>query len=321
MEATMICFKRNALGTAVVWGVIFAGALLTGCTGLLQSEAKISWMQAISRGFEHYDPSFPGLVLIRYAGLDNTTMHNARPSGSIRPHRLLIFIEGDGAAWRRRGTIAPEDPTPSRALGLELALSEQLINSDDTIVYLSRPCQYRMNSACDIELWTTGRYGIKAQELLTRVIQDLSDRVARSSGHSVEPSQMIFIGYSGGGTIAALISAKLQKGPGEPILCLITLASPLDTSLWQALQGFDKSMLSRSENPQDFQQKLDFVTSFYFFGESDTIVPPGVGDSLVSDARFLGKHQKEILQGVHHAEGWVERWLSIRRKTCLDAPG
>lgn len=140
------------------------------------------------------------------------TADDARP--------LFVFIEGDGAAWTRSGR-PPHDPTPARAIALELARA-----SGEPFLYLGRPCQFASAATraqtCTPESWTTARYAPAAARCL-------ADMVARARAPGAAPP--VLVGYSGGSVMAIQAAALVPTGG------VITLAGNLDVSAWSQARG------------------------------------------------------------------------------------
>lgn len=222
-----------------------------------------------------------------------------KPAGSA-PQRLTVFIESDGASWPRP-SLPPADPTPSRPLALQLAAAYRP-QPDEAVAYLGRPCQYLSAvqvAACPVRWWTIARFGTEPLALLNRQIDELK---ARAPG-----AVLRLVGYSGGGAAAALLAA--QRGD---VACLVTVAAPLDTTMWS--RTMKVSPLSESHNPADVAQALQKLPMTHFSGSDDTVVPAGV------NALFMARAQaREAVQaGFGHDTGWLGAWPALTRSSCLE---
>ena len=134
--------------------------------------------------------------------------------------RLFIYIEGDGKAWKSR-RLPSDNPTPENPLGLKLALA----HPDDNVVYLGRPCQIAFHPpTCDPSLWLGGRFSEKVVHLSNQAIDSLKQRF--------QAEELVLVGYSGGGAVAALVAATRDDIAG-----LISVASNLDHTTWTQHHG------------------------------------------------------------------------------------
>lgn len=174
----------------------------------------------------------------------------AQPSGPV----LTVVIEGDGASHDGRGRPSA-DPTPWRkAGGLDIA---RAFPADGPIVWLGRLCQFTLDQdpACRQADWTTGRFSPAAVAAATDAIDQLKARTGAV--------QVRLVGWSGGGTLAALVAERRTDVEG-----LITLAAPLDTDTWTA--GLGLSPLTGSLNPADGRLAAPQV---HLYGAFDAAVP------------------------------------------------
>lgn len=270
-----ITFGR-ALWFLTVW--------LTGC-GALLSPREAAWQFASSRGF--VDARLPDQHL--------KALLRQRPSGGTG--RLTIYIESDGAPWPFRDA-PPADPTPLKQIVLSMADADP----SAMVAYLGRPCQYldpRDLERCDPSYWTLGRFSPDAVAATVRAV----DALKRASG----ATSVALVGYSGGGSMAALIAAARSD-----VTCLVTLAAPLDTDAWTDSIGV--SRLAASRNPLEVAPRLAGLAQNHFRGRDDRLVPPA------STARFLARvpaARVTDLDGVDHTCCWQDAWPRLRESTCL----
>ena len=213
---------------------------------------------------------------------------------------LTIYIEGDGLAWLNRA-VPSDDPTPNKALGLELALR----HPDNAVAYLARPCQNVDPadwSQCREEFWTRRRFSPEVVEASAHAIDTLKTRTGAE--------KIILVGYSWGGAIAALVAANRRD-----VVQLITVAGNLDTAAWTALHRVEA--LTGSLNPADFWEKLQKIPQFHFVGGKDRIVPLAITESYLSRFPSGAKPESRLIPGFDHVCCWVEDWPELTRTIWL----
>lgn len=172
---------------------------------------------------------------------------------------LTVYLEGDGLAW-----ITPhqpsDDPTPSNPVALALAVR----HPTKAVAYLARPCQNvgdedRKN--CTPSYWTNRRFSPEVVQSTSEAIDGLIDRFGAK--------QLILVGYSGGGAIAALVASQRKD-----VIRLITIAGNLDTQLWT--RHHRVSPLLGSMNPADLTSSLSGIPQLHMVGGRDHVVPPSI---------------------------------------------
>jgi len=208
----------------------------------------------------------------------------------FRAPRAAVYIEGDGAAWSS-AFVPPRDPTPDYPLALALAAADP----SPLVVYLGRPCQYRrdpVREACDSAYWTDRRF---AREVLA-AYDDALDQIKARSG----ATSLALHGYSGGGVLAALLSARRAD-----ISQLVTIAAPLSLGAWTA--GHGVSPLRGSLDPAIFGDNKPPSHSVHFTGAADRIVPAIVVEDY---ARRRGGRVR-VVQDFDHECCWVRDWVKL----------
>ena len=206
-----------------------------------------------------------------------------------------VYIEGDGVAWlsKKRPSM---DPTPKNPVALHLASRDKAEN----VVYLARPCQFSKmvdpNQACDQAYWTGKRY---APEIVASYNEAL-DEIRRR--YNIEGFNLI--GFSGGGTLAALLAAER-----EDVLSFRTVAGNLDHRAHSDYH--EVSYLSGSLNPPEFAAKLARVPQNHFIGGQDEIVPPTVLHSYLQAVGESNCIQYQFIQEAEHEKGWVDKWPEL----------
>ncbi len=220
----------------------------------------------------HADPLGDGWMRFEVAAAGRT-LAAAMPSATTPAGTLTIVIEGDGRAHDRLGRASP-DPTPDRAVGLELAMAWP-----GPTAWLGRPCQYVQDAACSPADWTTHRFSEQAVSMTDSAVTEMMARAGAG--------QVRLVGWSGGGVMAALVAARRDDVAG-----LITIAAPLDVAGWtrsrglSPLKGLDPADLPPIPAPQ-----------VHLTGAFDPLVRPAV---VKQTARRLAGPQGQV-------ETWPER--------------
>lgn len=205
---------------------------------------------------------------------------------------LHVYIEGDGFAWATRYRPSV-NPTPVNPLALRLAVQD-----GQDAAYLARPCQYSVTLArdCNTRYWTSHRFSLEVIEAMDDAVTQLKTRTGAS--------RLVLIGYSGGGTVAALVAARRKD-----VDRLVTVAGNLDHKAWTRLHNI--SALTGSLNPPDEWRALAGVSQIHFIGQSDRIVPDEVYQSY---RRVFPEHVDIRAEYVLHADHgccWERAWLGL----------
>lgn len=209
---------------------------------------------------------------------------------------LYVFIEGDGSPWTHAGTVVARDPTPHRALALELA-----VRTPHSILYLGRPCyfQVRIDAVCTPDIWTSGRYSIQVVESMAAAVNSY----AASGGFR----HLVLIGYSGGGALAVLMAPHVPATRS-----VITIAANLDVDAW--VRHYHYLPLDASLNPASQAPLAASIQQWHLIGERDINVPENLNqryfDSLRPDRIWR-------FSEFGHTCCWVEQWPKILAR--LDA--
>lgn len=214
---------------------------------------------------------------------------------------LVFYIEGDGLAFRRRNRPS-EDPTPIDYFTLQLAAQDPA----DSVIYLARPCQFlsfEQLRQCEQKYWTSHRY---AEEVIAAYDQILDD-LQRQTVYQ----KLILVGYSGGGTIAALLA-----GRRDDVHSLITLAANLDLQEWT--QHHRLSPMEYSLNAADFSQDLTGVAQWHWVGADDEIVPPRVVESYIDNFNGQENIRFQVIPDYNHRCCWLDDWKTLRSQIMVD---
>jgi predicted esterase len=205
---------------------------------------------------------------------------------------LVVFIEGDGLAWRNR-RVPSEDPSPTDPIALRLAT----IDKSPNVLYLARPCQYVSDTRCNVTHWTSHRYEDAVIEAHHQAIQNYMNR------HNLKGVRLV--GFSGGGAVAALLASRRND-----VIDLRTVAGNLDIQAHSDWHGV--SQLSGSLNPVDYASRLAHVPQIHYIGGKDKVVPAQIYQSY---ALRLALHQirekctqSVVVTKASHEKGWEEAW-------------
>jgi len=206
--------------------------------------------------------------------------------GSQSGSRLHVYIEGDGIPWS--GNNPGSDPTPRNTLALRLA---DLDHGD--VAYIGRPCYfgYASTDGCRPRYWTSHRYG-----------EDVLRSMASAIEHVRLPqhAEIVLIGHSGGGTIAALLESRVVGVVG-----VITVAANLDVERWVRHHSYDP--LTGSLNPVD-QVRDQKIPHLQLVGGIDKTVP---AFTVQDYSRTQPNIEVVVFADFDHACCWEEQWPAI----------
>jgi pimeloyl-ACP methyl ester carboxylesterase len=198
--------------------------------------------QAAKFGFEKEIVYGAGFMHVAYRRGENLT------GGPVH-----VYIEHDGRPWLNETTVSP-DPTPTNPLMLRLMALDPASS-----LYLGRPCYFGLAATrgCSPLVWTHERYS-------ERVVGSMAAALRR-----VLPSdaELVFVGHSGGGTLAILLA---ERFPGTR--AVVTLAGNLDVEAWAEHHGY--TPLQGSLNPALRAPLNPKVIQKHYVGGRDYHVPP-----------------------------------------------
>jgi dienelactone hydrolase len=213
---------------------------------------------------------------------------------------LTVYIEGDGLAWVTKNTVST-DPTPINPTSLKLALNHTHSNA----VYLARPCQYTGGSEarnCTKHDWTDSRFSEEVIESTNQAITSLKTEYGAE--------QLQLVGYSGGGTVAALVTARRSD-----VITLITVAGNLDHQAWTAFHHI--SPLTNSLNPADYQKQLANIKQVHFVGSNDSVIPPFLAQNFVAGFDKPSQADVVIVPNQEHSCCWDRIWTDLMEQVHL----
>lgn len=202
---------------------------------------------------------------------------------------IHVYLDGDGTPWERNQWIA-NDPTARNPLIL------RLIAQDTTpAILLGRPCYYGLNysSDCTSQYWTSHRYSKEVVQSMSQALKLwLSDQ---------SYSEIVLIGYSGGGSIAILMANEIQN-----ISKVVTVSANLNVTAWSRLHGY--MPLKMSLNPSSDVKLNRKIEQFHFAGGNDEIVPAFIIKEFSNSQKNA---QFFLFENFNHACCWEQQWKKI----------
>ena len=211
--------------------------------------------------------------------------------------KLIIYIEGDGMSWVDRFTIS-SDPTPNNPTAFKLAL----IDSNDNVIYLARPCQFEWSNNCNKDTWTLSQYSSSVLSGYKTIIEELSEKY----------EEIHLVGYSGGAGIAMYLGSIDNKS----IKSIRTVAGNINHNALTQLLNI--SNLSKSLNFYPIVKKTNKVPQVHYYGLEDKTVP----NQLQISYKNQNVDNKCInIKSVNatHESGWEDFWStnsSVLPKQC-----
>lgn len=203
--------------------------------------------------------------------------------------RLHIYIGGDGKPWT--GGLRPAiDPTPDNPLALRLMTLDPA-----NAVFVGRPCSFGLarDAACNSDVWTFARYSPKVIYSMLSVIRD----IVADGGYT----EIIIVGYSGGGAIARLVATDFPQLSG-----LLTINANLDIDAWTRIHGY--LPLTGSQNPSDALRLPAGVLHVQAVGSKDKVVPPSITATYQSNDQEVEVWQYPDFD---HVCCWLREWPVI----------
>jgi dienelactone hydrolase len=207
---------------------------------------------------------------------------------------LTIYIEGDGLAWINPSLVSP-DPTPVTPVGLALALR----HPRGAAAYLARPCQYVEGDdtqGCSTRYWTNLRFSPEVVDSANQAIGLLKEQF--------QATQLVLVGYSGGGAVAALVAARRHD-----VALLVTVAGNLDHQAWTTQHH--ATPLTGSLNPADAWPQLLEIPQIHFAGGKDQVVGPEVAESFANHFPADRRPEIRVIPGFNHTCCWAEQWPKL----------
>lgn len=197
---------------------------------------------------------------------------------------MHVYIEGDGFAWKTK-TLLSDNSTPINPLAAKL----MLIDQSTCKIYLARPCQYIEDSQCSSKDWSTHRFSSDVIQSYQEALDNLK-KLYKIDSYTL-------VGYSGGGTIATLITASRND-----VKKLITVAGNLDPYKWVMYHRI--SQLDGSLNPINYTQELESIHQLHLIGKEDKVIPPEIFFSYLEHFSNTSNIHYKIFENVSHNHGW-----------------
>lgn len=205
---------------------------------------------------------------------------------------LHVYLDGDGTPWEMNRWVS-NDPTPRNPLILKL-----MAQDPTPAILLGRPCYYGLSQsqACRDALWTSHRYSSEVVESMAAALQNWLN--TNNTRH------LILIGYSGGGTLAALLAPRLEK-----TLKIVTIAANLDVTAWSRYHGY--LPLEGSLNPTEAPPLSGKIEQIHLAGLSDKNVP----STIIESFSQRGNNALYVpIAEYDHACCWIDIWSDLLKK-------
>lgn len=199
---------------------------------------------------------------------------------------IKIYIEGDGLAWIDRKTIST-NPTPINPIALKFASRDNSPN----IFYISRPCQYNLesNKACHKKYWTNRRFSAEVIDSFNEVIDSLKKE------YNFKNIQLI--GFSGGAAIVTLVASKR-----DDIIKITTIAGNLNHKLLHQIHNV--SQIPESLNPINIAYKISNIPQVHYIGEKDKIITIDIVNSYIEASQSSKNIKAIVIKDATHTKGW-----------------
>ena len=208
--------------------------------------------------------------------------------------KVIVYIEGDGASWIDRFTIS-SDPTPVNPLAFQLSQ----IDTNENIIYLSRPCQYISTINCDNdEIWTFSQYSEPVLSSYKFIIDNL-----------IEFNEIHIVGYSGGAGIAMYLASINHP----KIKSIKTVAGNINHNRLTQLTNI--SSLDKSVNFFEIENRAKNVPQVHYFGSEDVTVPKALFLNYKNNNKNINNKCIKIQEvSATHSIGWFEFWKNENTK-------
>lgn len=213
--------------------------------------------------------------------------HAVFANGAVgRGGPLHVYLAGDGIPWI--AGLPARDPTPSDPLILHLMALDSAPS-----LFLGRPCYHDMaeRDGCLGRLWTGARYS-------ETVVASMAAALRRILKRRGDPT-LVLIGHSGGGTLAMLLAARLEK-----TAAVVTIAANLDIDAWTRLHAYPP--LNGSLDPVRQPPLAPGIYQIHYAGGRDRIVP-----AKIVRAGLKGNARLSVEPEYGHVCCWRTIWPRV----------
>ena len=199
-----------------------------------------------------------------------------------------VYITGDGSPWFRR-YYKTNDPTSKNSIVLTLMQTDTA-----RVLLLGRPC-YHLNGDsrnCHAMWWTSHRYSIEVIDAMVQALKQYLDQ------HRL--SEVILIGYSGGGAIATLLAKRINP------IALVTVSGNLETTSW--IQKNQYTPLTGSINPADQLPLSPNIFQLHLLGGNDSVLDT---QAIINAFNHQKNTQVQVYREFTHRCCWSTIWPEI----------
>ena len=258
-------------GSPLAATLLLAGALAAGCASPTERFDARAATLTLERG------TVPG---------DGFTHVVYRRPGLASSRVLHIYLDGDGYPWD--GRVPADDPTPRKPLILHLVALDRA-----PAVYLGRPCYHGTAGTppCTPALWTDARYS----DAVVASVAAAARNLAAAGRHR----EVVWVGYSGGGTLAMLAAPRVPETTG-----VVTIAANLDVEGWTRLHA--QPPLAASLSPATQPPLPAAIRQRHYAGARDKVVPPAIVSGGGIPAGSL-----TVVPDYDHVCCWVDLWPRV----------
>lgn len=206
---------------------------------------------------------------------------------------INVYIGGDGSPWLN-GRYVSTDPTPRDPIGLQLMSKDSALS-----IYLGRPCYHGISGEkpCNSWFWTHGRYSIPVIDSMETALRSILD--------SYPEHRLRFIGYSGGGTLAVLLTERFLDVTDT----VVTVAGNLNTNQWTQQHGY--TTLTGSLNPMSRPPLPKGIRQLHIIGENDRNISTELTEHYVTKFPLS---EIIIYPEFDHSCCWVHEWSGILKR-------
>lgn len=239
---------------------------------------------------QNFDKKIKKGLYFKHVLLINSYLHHTEVDKNNTNETLHIYIEGDGKAWLTPTRVAL-DPSSEDNLMLHLMALDK-----SPSIYLGRPCYMGLyhSKNCNPWYWTTGRY---SEEVIFSMREVLSQFLEK---HKFK--KLIFMGHSGGGTLAMLLAPKFTE-----TTMVVTIAGNLDTEKW--VEHHKYSALSGLNPINNIDNIIDKdILQYHFMGQNDEVAPHQI---MIKPLKGKNNTQYLIIPEYDHTCCWDKKWLQI----------